>query len=193
MQSTMEASARMTQVAPILLEIARMVPALAPDAQALGVRLASRVQGQQAPPGPSSGGSLSPSGPMAGGAPPMSPGSPAAGLPPPPPGAGAAPPPEAMSPLSVPGVAAGIDGGIGMAPPAGPPIPNTTSSGLMGYVQQAEVMLPQIAAADPSVAPDIQFFVARMREEVPKVVRGERSGFNPPPTDEMLQSLPVTA
>lgn len=83
--------------------------------------------------------------------------------------------------------------GIGFAPAApGGVMPVSTTGGLMGLVQQAEMVLPQIASNDPSVAPDIQFFVARMREEVPKVLKGENPSLTPPPTDEMMKSMPVT-
>lgn len=195
MQSSLEASAQIQQVAPLLLEIARMVPALAPDAAGLVQRLGARLQGQQLPPGdmgqPS--GPLSPQVAQPGQGPQPVPVPPPGLIPPP--EMGGALPPEAGPPMPMgpppPGIQA-AGGGFAPAPPMGPVMPVSTTGGLMGLVQQAEMMLPAIASADPSIAPDIQFFVARMREEVPKVVQGESPSLTPPPTDEMMKSLPVT-
>lgn len=186
-QSSLEASQQIMQVAPLILEIARMVPALAPDAAGLGQRLAARMQGQQVPPGQMG----QPSGPLSPQVAP--PGAQPAPIPPPglvpptdmgaPMDAGAMPPPMGIQ-------SAGM--GISPALPPGPAMPVATTGGLMGLVQQAEMILPQIAANDPSVAPDIQFFVARMREEVPKVLQGQNPSLTPPPSDEMMKSMPVT-
>lgn len=196
MQATLEASAQIQQVAPLILEIARMVPALAPDAAGLAQRLSARLQGQQLPPGQAGqpAGPLSPqvAQPGQGAAQPAP--VPPPGLMPPDTGGGAPLPPEAAMGAPTPGV--GIQSAGGGFAPAAPPSPNVmpvaTTGGLMGLVQQAEMILPSIASADPSIAPDIQFFVARMREEVPKVIQGENPSLTPPPTDEMMKSLPVT-
>jgi len=198
MQSTLEASAQIQAVAPLILEIARMVPALAPDAAGLAQRLSARLQGQQLPPGQGGqpAGPLSPqiATPGQGAAQP-------APVPPPgliPPGAEPLPPEAAAAgaPGPVPPPMGIQSAGVGFAPapPMGPaaPMPVSTTGGLMGLVQQAEMILPAIASADPSVAPDIQFFVARMREEVPKILQGESPSLTPPPTDEMMKAMPVT-
>jgi hypothetical protein len=73
--------------------------------------------------------------------------------------------------------------------------------GIMDVAMQLEVLLPSIGADDPELLKDVQYFIARMREEVPKVASGDNAvdqfealqRSSPAPTNEMLRSLPVNA
>lgn len=212
--SSLETTKLIIQVAPLLVELAKMVPALAPDIGALAVRMKGRLSGAPSgtPPDVIGGGGQP-------GAPAPQPGTP---LPPggPQPGAGVLPPPPAQPeaapatpavqppapyafgapgapPISPAGAPTGQPPPVGgMVPPPGAipqgaPVP--TAAGVMGIVQQLELALPEIATKDASLAPDIQFFVARMREEVPKVIEGQTANnMTPPPTDQMLNRIPVS-
>lgn len=166
LQIGMENTKRIMQLSPLLTELAKQVPALAPDINGLTIRLQGRMQGAT----PMAGTSALPPPPGAmppGGAPPFAMGAP-----------GAMPPNPAMGPM----------GPMGAMPAA--PVP--TTAGVMGIAQQIELLLPQIATTDETLAPDINFFVARMREEVPKVIQGEQQDLTPPPTDQMMNKLPAT-
>lgn len=109
------------------------------------------------------------------------PGAPSPGMPP---GAGAPPPP---APLGA--------GGIPSPMPPAPPVP-TGTMGAMDTAMQLEIKLPAIGKSDPTLMPYIQGFIARMREEVPKVVQGDTEAVAPPPqaspTEAMLSKMPVT-
>jgi hypothetical protein len=67
--------------------------------------------------------------------------------------------------------------------------------GAMDLAMQLEIKLPSIGKDDPSLMQYIQGFIARLREEVPKVVQGETEPVSPPtqaaPTDSMLSKIPV--
>jgi hypothetical protein len=82
-----------------------------------------------------------------------------------------------------------------MAPPMPPPPPPGTE-GAMDTAMQLEVKLPALGKDDPTLMPYVQGFIARMREEVPKVVEGDTESTNPPvqqaPTESMLSKIPVT-
>lgn len=154
-------------VQPLLTQLARQVPALGPDVDRLNVELSSRMGGlPNAMAGMAAQGQPSPGG------------------------------------LPSPGVAP-----TGLGPAPGPaPIP--TQSGLpspmpaapgpasaMDTAMQLEVKLPSLGTEDPTLMPYIQGFIARMRDEVPKVVNGETENTSPPtqvaPTDSMLSKIPV--
>jgi hypothetical protein len=66
----------------------------------------------------------------------------------------------------------------------------------MDTAMQIEMQLPPIGKEDPTLMPFIQGFIARMREEVPKVVQGDTEAVSPPPqvapNDSMLSKIPVT-
>lgn len=74
-----------------------------------------------------------------------------------------------------------------------PAIPGPASA--MDTAMQLEVKLPSLGTEDPTLMPYIQGFIARMRDEVPKVVNGETESTSPPtqvaPTDSMLSKIPV--
>lgn len=166
---------KVMQVEPLLTQIARQVPALGPDVDRLNVELQSRMNGL---PAALAG--------LAGGPPPPASGSPAGpGLPPGQPvSAGAAPVGPGVSPPPGP-------------PPLMPPAPvRTTSMGALDTAMQIEIQLPPIGKDDPTLMPYIQGFIARMREEVPKVVEGDTEAVSPPqqmaPNDSMLSKIPVT-
>lgn len=76
-------------------------------------------------------------------------------------------------------------------PPA--PMPQTGgTSGAMDLAMQIEMVLPKIAAKDATLGPDVQYFVAKMRQEVPKAVQGGNANVpSAAPTDEMLKRLPI--
>jgi hypothetical protein len=80
-------------------------------------------------------------------------------------------------------------------PPAVPAVPDVTA-GAMDTAMQLEVKLPALGKDDPTLMPYVQGFIARMREEVPKVVQGETESTMPPvqqaPTESMLSKIPVT-
>ncbi len=171
-----EMSARIQQAEPLLIDLARQVQALAPDVNNLLTRFRGKVAPQsqvpqELPPSP-------------GAAP-----APGVGSMLPPGGAAAATPPP------VPATPGGAIPSPAVAPAGAQATP--TREGLMGLVQQIELLLPQIAAADPTLSADIQFFIARLRDEVPKAVEAQNTGttqnLTPPPTDEMLTKIPVVA
>src|ERR1043166_5912200 len=58
---------------------------------------------------------------------------------------------------------------IGMAPPPVQVPPAVQPQGVTGIAMQLEVQLPAISSIDPTLAPQIQYFIAKMRDEVPKV------------------------
>lgn len=161
----MDVTKRIMQLSPLLTELAKQVPALAPDINGLTIRLQGRMQGAN---------------PMAGtSALPVPPGTPMAG--------GGAPPPFAMG---APGATPPNPAMASLGPMPAAPVP--TSAGVMGIAQQIELILPQIATSDPTLAPDVNFFVARMREEVSKVIQGQPTELTPPPTEQMMNRLPAT-
>ena len=155
-------------VQPLLNQLARQVPAMGPDVDRLNVELQSRMGGL---PAALSGLSMAPPPQNAGMGTPMGPGPGAMGAP-----AAAAPPPPTASPMAMP-----------PAPPTG---------GALDTAMSLEMQLPDIGKDDPTLMPYIQGFIARMREEVPKVVEGETESINPPvqqaPTESMLSKIPVT-
>ena len=173
-------SPQIMEVQPLLTQLARQVPALGPDVDQLNAELKSRMSGLPALIAGNAGPMNAPAGPSplgAGPAPMASPaggpGSPVSGSP----FGGAAP----AAPLPQPGM-----------PPPPPPVPDM---GAMGLAMQLETKLPAMGRDDPTLMPAINGFIARMREEVPKVVNGETEAINPPtqvaPTEAMLSKIPV--
>lgn len=162
---------KVLDVEPILSQLARQVPAMGPDVDRLNVELQSRMGGL---PAAFSG--------MAGQMPP-------APMAPTPMGPG----PGAMGPAGPPPMG-GAPSPMGM-PPAMPQVPPATE-GAMDTAMQLEIKLPALGKDDPTLMPYIQGFIARMREEVPKVVSGETESTAPPvqqaPTESMLSKIPVT-
>jgi len=160
------------EVTPLLMQLAREVPAMGPDVDKLNVELQSRMGGLPAGlAGLSNQGGL----PTAGVQTPLGPSM-----------AGAIPP----GPPQMPGQMAG-------AAPAGPgAMPSPPPMGAMDIAMQLETKLPALANQDTTLMPYVQGFIARMREEVPKVVSGETEAINPPqqmaPTESMLSKIPVT-
>jgi hypothetical protein len=79
---------------------------------------------------------------------------------------------------------------------ASTPAALTSQMGAMDTAMQLEVKLPSIGKDDPTLMPYIQGFIARMRDEVPKVVQGDTEAISPPPqpapTDAMLSKIPVS-
>lgn len=152
-------------IEPLLSQIASQVPALGPDVDKLNVELQSRMGGL-----PSALSGLA--------------------------GQGSAQPaqPTPMGP-SYPGSNPGAPAPAPPGPPANMPTPPSTNGGAMDTAMQIEVQLPAIGSDDPTLMPYIQGFIARMREEVPKVVQGETESINPPtqsaPTESMLSKIPV--
>lgn len=203
---------KVLQAEPLLMQIARLVPSLAPDTDRLLGEMKARMTGAMmnglaglagmlglggapmgGPPMGGMPGSMMPPNPMAP--------APMAGGGGPPPGMGAGMPPPAPNMGGMP-----LDPGMGSSfpppgpagPPALPPIPQ--ERGLMDVAMDLEVLLPSIGADDGTLLPDIQYFVARMRDEVPKVISGDTddqyaalSKHTGVPTDASLRSLPVMA
>lgn len=68
--------------------------------------------------------------------------------------------------------------------------------GAMDTAMQIEIQLPGIGKDDPTLMPFIQGFIARMREEVPKVAQGETESVSPPeqtaPTESMISKIPIS-
>lgn len=169
---------KVLEIEPLLGQLARQVPALGPDVDRLNVELKSRMGGLPAAfagmagPAPMTPGVAGPMGapstPIGGAAPP-----PVAG--PPPMDVGAPPPQGAMGPAAMP-----------MTPP--------TEMGALDLAMQVEVKLPALGKDDPTLMPYIQGFIARMREEVPKVADGSTESIDPPvqtaPTESMLSKIP---
>lgn len=111
--------------------------------------------------------------------------------------AGGPPPPAASAGAGPPVPAAGPVGPGGSPPPGPPSMPAAPSTGgAMDTAMQIEMQLPPIGKEDPTLMPFIQGFIARMREEVPKVVQGDTEAVSPPPqvapNDSMLSKIPVT-
>jgi hypothetical protein len=161
---------KVLEIEPFLEQIARQVPALGPDVDRLNVELKSRM-----------GGIPLALANMAGpaGGPPVTAPSDAINI-------QGAPNPGAPNPGTP---------GIGATPPA-MPSPPTDDLGAMDTAMQIEMKLPAIGKDDPTLMPYITGFIARMREEVPKVVNGETEAMDPPPqqapTESMLSRIPVT-
>lgn len=196
---------KIIQAEPLLMQLARLVPQLALDTDRLLGEMKSRMTGM------SSGlaglaGALG----IGGSSPP--PAAPPGNIVPPAAFDPGAPPP--FPPPGVPGTAGGAGaspGPMGAAPLAAPPAPQIApvaqglppppqETGVMDVAMQLEVLLPSIGADDGQLLPDIQFFIARMRDEVPKVLNQTADNQfeslqrnTPPPTDPMLKSLPVMA
>lgn len=156
---------------PLLAQIARQVPALGPDVDKLNTELKARMGGLPAALAASAPSSLTSGGGPAGASPVLSPG----GAPPngPAPGGGPALPPN--------------------GPPMLPPNP-AANSGAMDTAMQLETQLPPLGKEDPTLMPYIQGFIAKMRQEVPKVVEGDTEAISPPtqaaPTEGMLSKIP---
>lgn len=164
---------KVMEVEPVLTAIARQVPALAPDVDRMLGEFKSRMGGSQlTPPGLAAEPTAAPSAaPPQGGVPP----GPAEGMPAGP--AGTPPPP----------------GQPGAGPLPAPPPETSATMGLMDLSLQAEIALPSIAADDPTLAQTVTFFIARLREEVPKVLQGTSMSTDmPPASDEMInEKLPT--
>lgn len=179
-------------VEPLLHQLAMEAPTLAPDVDQLLGEMKERMSGPGiglaalagpammggAPPGMGQDPSMDPA------AVPAGPPAPMASQPPPmegPPDPMMAPePPQGGGPISLP------------EPP--PPM------GLMDIAMQLEAQLPAIGAADPTLLQNIQYFVAKMRDEVSKIVSGSPDNQassmqknNPAPTDATINQLPVRA
>lgn len=170
---------KILQVEPLLAQIAREVPALGPDVDRLNVELKARMGGLPA--------ALAASGP-----PPMTPGAggPNAGGPPTPIGGPSAAPAPVGSGGPGPGPLPS------QAPPALPPNPVAGKQGAMDTAMQLEIQLPDLGKEDPTLMPYVQGFIAKMRQEVPKVVEGDTEAIAPPtqaaPTEGMLSKIPVS-
>ncbi len=161
------------EITPVLATLARQVPAMGPDVDRLNVELQSRMGGLPAGlSGLASQASPPPVNPTPMGPSPMG----------------------AMGPSAAP-PSPGMPGMSDMAgPPAMPPPPPT--GGAMDTAMQLEIKLPALGKLDSTLMPYIQGFIARMREEVPKVVQGDTEAITPPvqsaPTESMLSKIPVT-
>ncbi len=158
---------KILEVQPLLSQLAAQVPAMGPDVDQLNVQLKSRMGGL-----PSALAGLNNQGP----------------------------PPNVTPTPAGPGSMGPMDQGAPMNP-QGPPMPpqmptSPGPTGAMDTAMQLEVKLPAIGSDDETLMPYIQGFIARMREEVPKVVSGETETINPPtqsaPTDSMLSQIPVS-
>ena len=172
MAAPVDITPKVMEVEPLLTQLARQVPALGPDVDRLAVELKSRMSGlPSALAGLAGAGApIGPQGGAPGGMTPLQPGAPPVGAQP---AMGAQP----------------------AVPPALPPNP-MQDVGAMDLAMQLEIKLPAIGKDDPTLMPYVQGFVARMREEVPKVVQGMTEAVQPPPqvapTDSMLNKIPVT-
>lgn len=162
---------KVLEIQPILTQLARQVPAMGPDVDRLNVELQSRMGGLPAAIAE-----------MAGQAPPP----PDMGATPMGPGSGPMGPPQPGGPPPMPDMG---------QPPAMPSVPSP-AGGALDTAMQLEIKLPDLGKDDSTLMPYIQGFIARMREEVPKVVQGETEAVNPPqqmaPTESMLSKIPVT-
>lgn len=192
---------KVMQAEPLLLQLARLVPSLAPDTDRLLGEMKSRITGMMTAGlaglagmlgigGVPQMGGVPVGGAPAGGSPPVGPPAPMAPAPMAGQDAGMPPPPQGPPPPMAPAVP--------VPPPALPQIPQ--ERGLMDVAMDLEVLLPSIGADDGELLPDIQYFVARMRDEVPKVINGDTDDqfaalakHTSVPTDASLKSLPVTA
>lgn len=163
---------KVLDIEPYLEQLARQVPALGPDVDRLNVELQSRMGGL---PAALSG--------LAGGAPGMSGPLPGTSTP-------GAPNPAQPNP--------GMPQGPMAGPAAMPQMPANPlqTMGALDVAMQIEMKLPAIGKDDPTLMPFVQGFIARMREEVPKVVGGETEAVQPPPqpapTDQMTSRIPVS-
>ena len=159
----------MLMIEGLMSDLARDVPALAPDVDLLLTKLKSTMPANlPAPPGGS---------PVPFGADQR-------------PGPGALPGPQSAlppDPVGLPSPEAGGLTGEGSAAPLGPDpggpgmgsavmgpeqVPNASPQPAGGVLQKAvqlELKLFRLAGKNPDIAPDIQYFVVRMREQVPKV------------------------
>lgn len=176
-----ELTPKIIAVEPVLLQIARQVPALGPDVDRLNVELKSRMGGL-----PDAMARMS-AAPPPGGMPGSPPLTGTTGMGPGPGGPGGIGPIAALAP-AIPG----------NAPSPVPPMPPDPAAnmGALDTAMQLEIKLPAIGQDDPTLMPYIQGFIARMREEVPKVVEGDTEAVSPPqqaaPTESMLSKIPVT-
>ncbi len=208
------------EVEPLINQMANQVPGLAAPADQLLGEMKSRMGAPAVGIANLIGGMMGAGGQPSAGVPgmqppampPAGPAAPGIGGPPPPLGASAGPPPGPQPPM---GGAPGPTGPPEMeAPPApmGQAAPGTSpggpislpqvppEQGLMDIAMQLEVKLPAIGAKDPTLLPEIQFFVAKMREEVPKALNGGQETQaaalqqgNPAPTDTSLKAIPSLA
>lgn len=105
--------------------------------------------------------------------------------------AGPGGPPNMGGPEALPGMPTSPAMGAAALPP--PPDQANIPQGVMGVAVQLEVLLPQIASSDPSLQSQVEGFITHMRAEVSKVLEAQGGMTNPPPTDEMLSQVPVTA
>ncbi len=137
----------------LMSDIARDVPALAPDVDLLTARLKA-VTGPVAPAPPEGAppGLLAPGGP---GGPPGLPGGP---------GTEELPAPIPGGPGQGPGFGNAVLGPEQVTQPSPQP-----AGGVLQKAVQLELRLFKLAGKNPDLAQDIQFFVVRMREQVPKV------------------------
>lgn len=186
---------KVLQVEPLLGQVAMQAPVLAPSVDQLLGEMKSRMGGMAMAvagmAGPAMGGAPGAMGPT------MQPGAPMPGGPPAP----MAVPPPVGAPAPI-GAPVPMDAGMGEQGPGGPVMtpPPPPPMGLMDLAMQLEIQLPAIGAADPTLLPNIQYFIAKMREEVPKIVNGtpddqmaSMAKNNQAPTDAMLKQLPVVA
>lgn len=202
MMGGVDIALKVMTVEPLLSQLAREAPSLAPDVDQL---LGEMKQRMSSPGMGMASMGMGLGGPAMGGQPPMGQSSPMGGAPaipgpdmgggfppaaPPAPIAAAAPPmPQPPEPIS----AQQPGGPIALPEPPQP-------MGLMDIAMQLEVQLPSIGADDPTLLKNIQYFVAKMREEVPKLLSGSpetqaesMAKNNPAPTDSMMNQLPVRA
>jgi hypothetical protein len=153
----------------LMSDLARDVPALAPDVDLLATKLKS-VTGPAlpAPPEGAPPGLLAPGGP--GGPPGPQPDLPPEPVGMPSPGGAPGPGPEGLpapipdGPGQGPGFGNAILGPEQVVSPSPQP-----SGGVLQKAVQLELRLFKLAGKNPDLAQDIQFFVVRMREQVPKV------------------------
>lgn len=163
----------MLMIEGLMSDIARDVPALAPDVDLLLTKLkASMPANLPAPPGPQ--GELPPepvglpspeAGGLTGEAPP--------GPSPVPfgadqrPGPGALPGPQSAAPEG-PGGPLGMGSAV-MGPEQVPNASPQPAGGVLQKAVQLELKLTRLVGKNPDIAPDIQYFIVRLREQVPKV------------------------
>lgn len=174
---TVDISGKVMQLEPSLTELALQAPALAPDVSSLMNELKSRMGGTAQ--GMANMVNPAMSGP---------------GVPPPAPTPGA--PPIASLGGMTPDPVASVGGPMAPMPPAATALPAVPEKGVMDLAMDVEITLPEIGKDDPTLMPQIQHFIARMREEVPKVIEGSQNvdtTINPAPDDAMMKQMPVTA
>lgn len=137
----------MLQIENLMSDLARDVPALAPDVDLLMMKL--KVVMPSPPPE---------------GAPPGLLGAPGPGGPPGAPGTEGLPAPIPGGPGQGPGFGNAVLGPEQVTSPSPQP-----AGGVLQKAVQLELKLFKVASKNPDIAQDIQFFVVRMREAVPKV------------------------